>query len=764
MIEVRRQVIFIDFQDNEVVSRLASTSVEHFLVEVAHDQSFDRDFFSSGSTSINAAVILDRPDLLIAHAEQYKLLLENSLGTKFILVISGSNDSISDNPNRQIKLPSILDRDSVRLVWVSYPRGCIWRPGDSVATGIGISDGNSSPEFGEKAILDAFKIHEVFTEFFRRTEEQSFALLSVATRQSFFGKMSPSALADACRQAGELIAGNNLRSPLVPPSDPWKPPVLICGDYAGFKPLDPSGSLGQILAKTRDYSLGAEKALGIGRRSGWFSRCLALPKEHIEITTKLGEEYERCVKYSSEFFEEVSPEDGFNTLEYAALKKNGINVYPGKMENDPVNYINGALEPMTQSLRDGHSLSSLTQELKDSIGPIRPRAREESRKELEDAFDEPLLDKLKNAGGSYPHTLTRKFVRSVLKFSSSLVGKLSFTFTTILLVAAAVWSRNDGLVTGVALSIFGFAIIILIICAFAIAHIDRELSEWASKSGVEEVKTRVRNTVEVFNKIAINDWSLHGLRTETADMFDKFMEILGSSTEVIYTTLTGPAEKVEITKVQTDLRGNPVIRVDFNQGGDSGIYRNFPEVVSILRNDAMTLIDNTFKLYLNQLRGGKRKKEQVVDLISTQLEKTLCELVEMTMEDGIIVSVPRTMPGGGQLITEEGLKRRENLVDAIWEDEAIIRDIVIESVLTPSESSLMHFIHPKDLFTVDPTEGNQTELRFAPIPSQRPLVEQVSGNPLLSNVIFTEQTELAGIIRLIRFRIESYKFVDSNKS
>ena len=85
-------------------------------------------------------------------------------------------------------------------------------------------------------------------------------------------------------------------------------------------------------------------------------------------------------------------------------------------------------------------------------------------------------------------------------------------------------------------------------------------------------------------------------------------------------------------------------------------------------------------------------------------------------------------------------------------------------MLTPSESSLMHFIHPKDLFTVDPTEGNQTELRFAPIPSQRPLVEQVSGNPLLSNVIFTEQTELAGIIRLIRFRIESYKFVDSNKS
>ncbi|NCY17656.1 MAG: hypothetical protein EBX39_13040, partial [Actinobacteria bacterium] len=256
----------------------------------------------------------------------------------------------------------------------------------------------------------------------------------------------------------------------------------------------------------------------------------------------------------------------------------------------------------------------------------------------------------------------------------------------------------------------------------------------------------------------VNDWTLYRIRTETADCFNTMLSILEITSDRILGVMTGPSQTM--TGPTTAPVGvNPEIRIDFNESRDVGMYRNFAEVVRILRGDALALIEQAFDLYFDQLRGGEAMRSQVVDRIGMDLDLSLTALVGLTMDEGIILRTPRKLPGGRRIITDEGLLERDRLVREIWSDEGVIRDTVAEAVLAAPSEAMMHFVHPRDLVVVDFSEENQVDVRFAPAVSQPPLAQVSRLDGVFHDIVFTEQSSLAGVLRLVPFRPGIYEFL-----
>lgn len=468
------------------------------------------------------------------------------------------------------------------------------------------------------------------------------------------------------------------------------------------------------------------------------------------------------------------PEEQARVLidEFSKLREEGIDLYPGReLAADPVEYARDALEPLLNDLRAGHSIASLSAYLRYQIKPIAPRSREEGREELDQAIDSDLSKPLHGCAKTYPDNFMRKLVRSTLRFVDSEPGRWIAGIVVGLLVAVAIanWFIGDSSSGGLFIRLLGWerlpavimvvlAVIVLFLLAISalIWVVDRQLANWARGTGVADFFTSLQKLIRVIRKIAVNDWSLYRLRTETMTRFDALLAILESSGEHILKVLTGPSQ---LDQQKQDSIGavNQEIRVDFNEGRDVGIYRNFGEVVGILRADALALIEQAFGLYFDQLKGGERVRDQVGNLISDDLDQCLASLVDFTMTEGIIIKTPRSLAGGRKIINEAGVQKREKLVKDIWTDEGIIRDTVAESVLAPSTAALMHFVHPRDLVIVDASGENQVDLRFAPLASRPPLADISPASPVFSDVVFTEQTALAGILRLVPFRTGVYE-------
>jgi len=72
---------------------------------------------------------------------------------------------------------------------------------------------------------------------------------------------------------------------------------------------------------------------------------------------------------------------------------------------------------------------------------------------------------------------------------------------------------------------------------------------------------------------------------------------------------------------------------------------------------------------------------------------------------------------------------------------------------------MMHFVHPRDLVVVDFSGDNQVDVRFAPVVSGPPLAQVSTLDSVFHEIIFTEQSSLAGVLRLVPFRLGTYEFL-----
>jgi len=774
VIKVRPNVILLDLRDAGVAADVLSRPIENVLVEYACEQLDGGDEVDDGAVAIHAVVVLDEVETFAGHHQHYDSMVANSLGTRFLILLGGVQGSISDDHAMLLHVPPTLNRDTVRLLWVPYPTASVWAPGDSRARGIGVNTSEVSDDFGLMTVRDVVTVPEVFEKLFSATEHYQFGPLSVGTRQAYFGQMSREALADACREAGEVLAGNRLQDPLAKPPTPWRVPGAIGGECAEFDPIKQDGGFGKFLLESDAEMAQAAKALGIGPRRGWFGRCIADPSTHIAAVRSLGDRYEDCTDRALDLFDTVDPTDGFDVDEFEKLADEGIHLYPGRdIVADPVKYTSEALELLLEDLHLGHSVASLSATLRHQIRPIAPRPRSDARDDLDSVVDRDLIERLRNCGSSYPDNIARQFVRRTLNVTNSQIGRWAVAGVIGLLVllfllnelivenASSNWIiRMLGWnpIPGMVITALVLLVAVMVVVGLLAYVVDRQLKHWAIGAGVTEMFTALRVLIARLRRIAVNDWTLYRIRTETAECFDTMLNILQVTSERILGVMTGPSENM--TGPSTSAVGvNPEIRIDFNESRDVGMYRNFGEVVRILRGDALALIEQAFGLYFDQLRGGDAMRSQVVDRIGSDLDLSLTALVDLTMDEGIILRTPRKLPGGRRIITDGGLQERERLVRDIWADEGVIRDTVAEAVLAASSEAMMHFVHPRDLVVVDFSGDNQVDIRFAPVVSGPPLAQVSNLDSVFHEIVFTEQSSLAGVLRLVPFRLGTYEFL-----
>jgi hypothetical protein len=99
---------------------------------------------------------------------------------------------------------------------------------------------------------------------------------------------------------------------------------------------------------------------------------------------------------------------------------------------------------------------------------------------------------------------------------------------------------------------------------------------------------------------------------------------------------------------------------------------------------------------------------------------------------------------------------REKLAAKYWGDFDELRISLTQVVEIGPSDSLVQFIRSEDIMRIDRGNDRTVVVPFSPEPSRRLVGDSKRGT---SEIVFTQSTELAGVIRLTPFRYEQFSYV-----
>ena len=727
-------------------------------------------------------LIIDTKDQIVKNQVFYKSFFESVNVPRMILII---DDSQGDELEH-VQLPILFEQHQqrIRIILVSSLTGCVWDVRSVQPDGICSWSETDTGTANLSAISDSLRIPEVFDAVFNVTSDMGADVWSVGTKQAWFGSIEQNALADAFNDVGLELLGDDARVAILRRLSPWIDDMgaeLLGGQYEDDV-LEEGGAARKWFQEVSANNRQAESAFGMkGWRRGALGRVAGFPSKQVTALDKVSGSMLACDEHVRTLIASIDASDGFQKSEISRLRAAGIQLNRfdvsriDKYQGSDIKMLETALSKMDNALEKGYSLATVRSELEGLIQVTAPRTIEEilNGKKADGillggadslGFEDVSLKELqvtvsKSARGAPKNPLVylgrwaaRLFQNMTFRVVASLLYLwllLVFLFETLGLtdqVPSLVPTPGSARETGrlIMTVVFSALSLLVIFFGFCITYAAVRIQAWGRKSGISRVESALAVNLSFVNRIVLNDWVLWAFRNQAARYLralDKSIENLGS---VVRETFVQAGQIVSASAPKT--LPNPLVRQIGGELASAAWFRQMDDIKDMLKTEVISMVRHRYRTGTPEFRT--ERCDQIAEDLANDLRQPLLDYVTRLQHDGVL-HVDTAM-------TVDEKEIREKLAAKYWGDFDELRISLTQVVEIGASDSLVQFIRSEDIMRIDRGNDRTVVVPFSPEPSRRLVGDSKRG---ISEIVFTQSTELAGVIRLTPFRYEQFSYV-----
>lgn len=688
-------------------------------------------------------------------------ILTNGSQPKVILFLIGTQ------AEETLRLPNLLQeqRARCRVIFVGSMRGCEWEGSGHLPTGFIHWTEDPDGEANLRVLVNTLRDNLVYSRLFEATSERDVAAWSIGTKQSWFGHLPTRAIADVLHEACDELVGEAENNLILGWADDWHVPPELCGEEdRSDLLLDEPGMLGLAFRSLRERMSRLHRMLGTSGRQGAFRRVAEYPEHQQNEIKEISKELIALDDKALSLLRAIDPWDGIDLAEQRRLRAEGVSIEQDDKRLESYHAKSQMLDleilrRIKHVFDSGYNLTSLEVQLGEVVERIQPRTREEIEQEYEKLALSSEAQRLTAMLPSAPSGQVIRIGRMVARILQPAWSRVLLVLTVILLaggaVVLAVQDGSNGLLDSLpdpARSLAARAsILVLIGVILATAALvslffvaDEKIRAWGRRVRLRESASRVETMKRFLERAIWNEWVLHPVRRKAAEHHKLLLDSLKLCAEDIRRLMHNRHDDLERELVdQTST--NPAVLRDLDIG-ETGTYAQRPQVVKLLKKEVTTRLKNTLELKMPSL--GAVSAEKIPAEIAERVSRDI---------DHLIMQVARHGPLSPKVeITAGALDERQKLIENYWTRFDRVREAVKESVLLGADSGIIQFIRPSQISSLDQSGDAMILVRFAPEASRKQINAERNGE--LVDLVYTNETVCAGVVRLSAFRTDFVSF------
>jgi hypothetical protein len=727
-------------------------------------------------------VVMDSIDGVAGRLDFYESFLGSVNLPRMILLIDASSNEFL----KSVSLPILFEhhQERMRIILITSLSGSFWDGRSHQPDGISVNNDGATAKSNLDALVSALVVPEVFEALFYRTSESPSQLWSVGTRQAWFGSIAPRSLADAFKDVGEELLGDSSRIGYLRRLDPWVEELnhdLFGGEFEDDI-LEAPGIANSWFDENDHSAKHAITALGLERlRRGVLARLASFPTTQVQALEKVSESLRKCDSEIGSLLEHVDPSDGFQSSEQSTLRKKGIQLnrrdgVRDKYRGADTRILEMALAKMDEALQRGYSIETVRAEIKEVLHLVQPRTPAEilngkehssplsdlieNLKGYQDVSLGGLAESVKVASQKIPRNPSLYIARWTARRLQSMTFRVISAFMSLWLFLIVLFetfelspdipsllpvpeSLRDA--SRLVVTITFFALMgVVALSGLNIWYASRRIHRWGKESGITKVSQRSKACRRFLENVALNDWVLWSFRTQASrylSALDTSLENLGG---VIRRTLIRADLVFEVGSENHP--PNPQVQ---QIGGDlarSAWFRQMDDIKEMMKAEVISLVRHHYEVGTPEFRTDRCF--EIAESLAGQIEAPLVSYVRRLEQVGVLHL--------NQGMTDAEIDRRKKLALNYWGDFDELESALVGVVRSERSDPIVQFLRPDDIMRVDQSPERGVLIRFAPEPSRRLVSDLKQDGP---EIVFTQGTELAGVVRLIPYRLEllSYK-------
>jgi len=668
----------------------------------------------------------------------------------------------SETSTPAISLPLVFQehRLQVRVVAITDRAGCEWAAGDPLPSGIAYWPKDPDGATTVQILRDPLSDERIFNEFFEMTSAGGYDAWSLGTRQVWFGRLPQKATAGSLYETGQGLVGDDGDAALLPKSADWEIPPALSGMATEDDLLIlTEGSILESYQGIRRQASGEKLMFGVTGSRQSLKRVAAYPSHHARVLQQLEEKTTSIDGTVSGLLQSIDATDGFNEEENRKFERLGIVIKRSddyrKIYRDVATQLNDRIvDGVRDWIRTGHSIAPLVLTVEDTIEKVKPLPPEELVDKFSNVSLAPSAQRLADARKNMPKGTVIRFGQSIAKVLEPAWARLLIAILYTWILATGAFEAFDqgrtpgflpvpealrGTAADIAVVLAMIATLLVAALGVALVLADSTIRSWGKTAGLIVVEKAVERQQEFLERVILNEWVLNRTRRRTAASLRFLNETLRGLSEVVRARLID--RHAELAKTTDEPQSpNPAVRKDLNDVAAAGTFMQLEQVIAILRADISTIIDEVLSLRIHEFKGvgGEEVPTEINRSIATKIDRYIDHLRE---EGPLSLDVA---------LSRESAQLRKRLIETYWKNVSLVSSAVQDSALLPKDSKLVQFINSEDLLHLDQQPKSAVVVRFAPEPSREEIQTQAAN--LDMNIIYTETTSCAGILRATGFR------------
>ena len=724
-------------------------------------------------------VLIDTTAAVLDHDQLYRSVLTSPSEPRVVLLLL---DTEKRQPGEHVEVPTIFEDSAsrIRVILLSDLQGCSWVLGESKPEGICYWELDPAGEANLSAICDTLEVPEVFDEVFSSTAESGAQAWSIGLKETWFGALPETALADALHDVGKRLVSEDARVAVLSRMESWRQTVTreLMGTESESGLIDADGAKHRHYAEVDQSRLKAESAFGLlGRRQRILERVSGFPSLQEDSARKLSQALERLETSNRDLIEEIEPGDGWQEVEVRKFRNIGLVLNRADTQrqerylDSEHNLLEQVILEMDKALASGYSLASVRIELNELQDLIKPRSREEllSGRELvevppgldkiplgyEGVSLNPWMDKVNSAIAKHPMgpiLLLGRWSAKIFK-NPWRMGGIALLYLWVVLASLfdvfevtkdapsllPTTGATKRVVEIVVLVLAGLMTVWLLTAAFAIFRTSSKIQKWGRKAGLGGDHKIVDQNREFLEQMAMNDWILFPFRHQASLYLDALLLSIEKLELLISELLLHASEDSEGTARARSVP-NPSVKLLGGDLGQAAWYRQMEKVKKILREEIVEIVRHQYRIRTPEFRTIRWNS--VAEKLVSDLQEPLEGYLTRLSQTGVLHVSPMMSP--------LEVERRAELAAEYWGNFKEISDQVNRVVLHDPAEEMVQFVNSEQITSLVLELESTAHVRFAPTPSRHVFTDW--RDSLQKEVLFTKQTELAGVIRLVPFR------------
>ena len=752
---IEEEVVRINANDaideSQTVLQLLSKSVQHT---------------ESGVIDVFRVLVCEDLSMIGSHAALYERLLHSALSLDVLLLCTTSGKP-AFRAMEDVVIPDVIinNGDRIRILIVEDNIGVYFGAYRGTPEALAVwpedLDGSRTIEIIEDALL----IPEVFSAVFESTKNKPHKAFSLGTRQAWFGRFPPDAIADALKEVALTISGGDSFSALECRPPEWETPINLCGGYSEVDLLRDGEGLASVYSDTKKSTTDALRWFGLKSGHPVTKRVARFPSAQEQAVNDLSNQLRFVDQTVGTLISEVEASDGFSDEEASKIEGAGVRLYREDgirqaLKDARTGLLERVIGTILQALSGEQSIAPYFGRLDRTISQVTPRDSGKILEEFQTKLLTPITERLDNTISSSPKgpgmkvanklalLLAERWLQTLLVVFGviGLFGVLDHIFDEQipnLLKNSPVFGPIRGELRILSEILLTVMVLLIVVTALLLFYADSKIRDWGKSLKLSEIQVEANAHEAFIRSVALNDWILSKTRRAALEPLRLLRDtVLREVTSALGTILIDGAATQPLS--YDDHSFSPAVRKTFQAGAHMGIFKNLPQVKKVLSKDIVCIIRRPIESHGYSLLGASA--DVVGPRIVAEIQERLERYVQSVFRNGVYSK--------NHLVDEkEGERERQKLIDQYWSDADSINDLLNGIVLAKPTDPMVQFVQAESLSQLDSSLECTVFIRFAPRTSKLDeVVNSTDQKEMLRDVIFTKKAEIGGVLRLIGYR------------